>query len=319
MKKILAIAVATAISAPAMADMTISGTVAVGYSTSSATYYTDATTYAATTTGVATTTRTASTGNGGFGVDTATLLVSASETLDNGLTVDAYMGVGALQRGGSVGGKDAGLTFSGDFGSVKIAAVELGNGVFGYGSSVAENFTGELSAAASNSDSISYTLPAFGPVTVAVSYDESGTGIGNGEDAGFSPSVKATYSDGALGGFVQYTSYDSALTKDNRLRLGVSFDAGVAVIKAATGTTTYEGATKDLTNTNVGVDFPMGDTTIGANYGTADNGTTDEAAWSVGMKHALSSNLSVSAKYTDYETGATTSEDKSSVLVSLSF
>ena len=315
MKKILAIAVATAIAAPAMADMTISGTVAVGYSA------TDATVAATTWTAAAPTTPTAAAtyGDAGFGVDTATIIISGSETLENGMTVAATMGVGGLARGASVGGKDAGLTVSGDFGSVAVKAVEAGNGVFAYGSSVAEDFTGELAAAAANVDSISYTAPAMGIATVKIGYSET-VGLGLGQDSAFSPDVNVAlaFSD-ALSGFVNYKTCASDDTCKDRVRVGAKYDAGSVIVSAAMGENNNKAA--DVTNTVVGITVPMGATTLGANIGNTDGGTaaTDRDAWSVGVKHALSSNLSVSAKYTTYDLNATADVTKSSVLMSLSF
>lgn len=344
MKKIIALAVAAVVAAPAMADLTLSGNLTYGYSASDAPYWTDndlqrlancqasaAGTVAAPGTDAAVAACSTAAGlpaksgkgDAGFGVDTAEITLNGSETLENGITVSGVMGLGGLARGETASGVDAVLSVAGDFGKVAVGAVELGHGVFGYGSSVAENFQGELSGAASNSDSISYTAPAMGMVVLSVGYDEAGTGLGEGQDAPFSPSIKAaiTASD-ALSGFIQYTSYgDAGTTTDaeNRLRIGAKFDAGVVVASAAMGTTSYEGAKKDLDNMIVGLDLPLGATTLGLNYGQADNGTTKRNGTSVGFKHALSSNLAVSGKYTQYEQSATVDVTKSNLFVSLTF
>jgi len=330
MKKIIALAVAAVVAAPAMADLTISGTAAVGYSASDAAYKTDAelaqiegAKLLAAADGVWTAAELAQVkalsdangsnkGNAGFGVDTATITVKGSETLESGLTVSGYFGFGGGARGATPGGEDAGLKVSGDFGSVEVAAKELGNGVYGYGSSVAENFTGELVGAASNKDSIKYTAPAMGAVTLSVGYSEE-VGLGKGQDSDFTPDVNAAIAMGDLSGFVNYR-FEGDAVGTQRTRFGVKYNAGVAVISAAHEM--YDNAT-DTTNTNFGIDVPVGATTIGLNYGINDAGT-NLSGTSVGFKHMLSDNLSVSGKYTKYET-AGDDVTKSTVLMSLAF
>jgi predicted porin len=313
MKKILAIAVATAISAPAMADMTISGTVAAGYTNTSkdtaavaGSADTGYTTYAA-----------ADTDQGGFGIDTAAITISGSETLENGLTVAGSMSAGGFTRGGSVGGENASLSISSaDMGTFKIATANGGSGISGV-TADAEDLSGEVNnwgAADTDYETVSYTLPAMGPATLGlVAYETVGLGDGD-EGRTFMGTLGLDF--GALTAYANYRDYDNA-AGDKRVRVGGAYDAGSFVIKAG-----YEDNDKSGKETALGVTVPMGALSLSAAYSTSEDttGANDVDGYSVGATYALSSNVSVNAKTASWDDAASgESEDKTAVLMSISF
>ena len=315
MKKILAIAVATAISAPAMADMTISGTVAAGYSSttknSAASYALDTTSSTP-----AVTTTAAKTGDGGFGIDTAALTISGSETTESGLTVSGSMSAGGFTRGGSVGGENASLAISGDFGKLSIGAVKVATDyIVALGG--ADNFAGEF-AGESTVDSVSYTLPGtVGGMAVKVGFtDAIGIGTDNGD---VDPYVQANGNVGPAAVHVRYRTFNKASTLDNQLQLGAVVDAGMVQVGAGYQVSNGAGSNADNTVTSFSVAVPMGAATLGASL-VSDKTDGAEAVngTSVAASYAITSNISASAKYNTWDAD---SDKVSSVsaLVSLSF
>ena len=297
MKKILAIAVATAIAAPAMADMTIGGTIIAGYSNTEAS-------------------------TSGYGIDTAALKISGSTTTDNGLAIAGSMSVGGLQRGDEIGGEDASMSISGDFGTVAMSSVEAGNGVFDWSAvGPAENMSGEL-LDKSMLDMLSYTAPKFGNFTVKAGISHTADGVGAGDEDAFDPDFNLAYASGAVSAFANYKVCASDSTCDNRVRFGVKYDAGVAVVAAAYGDNNAVDSTKDSVDMSAGVSVPMGATTLGLNWASTElDNTTGGArdAYSVGVSHNLGGGVSLAAKYTNWDDTTATDTSKSSVLMSFAF
>jgi len=330
MKKIIALAVAAVAAAPAMADLTISGTAAVGYSASNAAYWTDydlqqlancqagannATEYADCSTAAQLPAKSGK-GDAGFGVDTATLSIAGSETLENGMTVSGFFGFGGGGRGMTTGGQDAGLSVAGDFGTVTLKAAEIGDGIYAYGSSVAENMQGELTAPAGNSDSFSYVAPAMGMVTLSTGFTET-LDLGKGQDGDYALNLKAAVkASDMVSGFVDWRPEQG--DTNGRVRVGAKLATGMFTVSAAHE---VNDDANDSTSTNIGADVMIGATTVGLNYGIEDAGTganAKDTGVSFGFKHAITDNLALTGKYTQYEDGAV-DVTKSSVLMSLAF
>lgn len=335
-KQIIALAVAGAISAPAMADITLGADFAFGYeSTSNSADGTD---------------------DGGFGWDTSEINLSSKTELDNGMTVSGSLGAEGFSRGSTVTGLNSSLAVSGDFGTIRGAVVEAGSGIRGLGGAGApvNNMEGEVLIPAVNIDSVSYTTPMFGPVNIYVGHAEGGTTLGSGE-TGSSQQIGANLKVGMLTAKGDYTAWQDNSTSDDRIRVSAKVDLGSVAIGAgyevrnfengtianaapytgdATPTaaqsailTAIEGTLKERTNTIVGISAPISDmTTLGLNYVEAEwefsgnGGTTLEAkGWTVGIEHALSSNLSILANYSDWEDVLSNDNTKTSILAAYSF
>jgi hypothetical protein len=289
MKKILAIAVATAIAAPAMADMTIGGTVAVGY-------------------------QAVDSADSGFGVDTAALSISG-KTEVNGVAIAANMNVGGLARDAGVAGENASLVASGDFGSVLVGALEIGSGIRGLGQAGApvNNMEGEILGAAVNLDIVKYTTPAMGPVKGYI-IQAGGTGLATGDTG-------AVYVYGATGNLagVTFAADYSDFTSNNtdRTRVSAKYTAGAVTVGAGYETRDY--VTYDRVQTIMGLNYAASDAlNVGAVYTTTDDQTTTRNGYSVGLSNNLGGGVSVSANYASWE-GTTADDNKTTVLVAYSF
>ena len=307
MKKIIALAVAAVVAAPAMADMTIGATVAAGYTNTS--YEAPAT--PATSTAFATA---ADTDNGGFGIDTASVTIKGSETLENGLTISGAMGMGGLNRGtGTVDGENANLTVSGDFGSIAVNSGRGGSGISGVAGD-AENLTGEVAnygAGDSDNEGVKLTLPAMGGVTFAINASET-VGLGDGDD-GRTLGYIASGKFGPVSVGADYYDFKSG----GRTRINLGVDLGAAVVKLG-----HESRDNRGSEMAVGVTVPMGALSLGAAYATSETDATgdkDASGYSVGATYTLSDNVSVNAKYASWDAADGNDYTKSAVLMTLAF
>jgi hypothetical protein len=296
MKKILAIAVATAISAPAMADMTIGGSYAFGYTDTA--------------------------GDSGFGTDTAAISISASDEVMEGVSIAAGISAGGFTRGASsVTGENAYMKLSGDFGSVTLAEVEAGSGIRGLGQAGApvNNMEGEILGAAANVTIIKYVAPAMGAVTVDATHAQA-TGMGTGDDTS-SNGLGATAKLGMVTVRADYTDWAEDSSTDDRTRVSAQLALGALTVGAGFENRSYDSA-NDRDQSIVGVSYALNDATkVGAVAVSTDTGTaaTDLSGYSVGFSHSLSGNVSLSANYSDWETSATADEQKTNVVLAYSF
>ena len=282
MKKILAIAVATAISAPAMADMTIGGTIAAGWSGDSNT-------------------------SEGFGIDTAEISVSGSETLDNGVTVSGFLGFENGQEEAPVLGTGSKLSVAGDFGTFYIHSQKSGAYTESYGP--ADNFVGEFGTEVV-ADVVAYMAPAMGPVTLVLDTSETGNAIGAGA-GDYDLQATALIKLGSFAGRVAYKNVDAG---DNRVRLGGTFDLGAVKVGAS-----YQNQDGGYEYTSAGVTVPMGATTLAASIAKKETDAVKLNGTSLAVSHTLSSNVSASVKYNDYDVDASTDNKAVTALVTLTF
>jgi len=291
MKKILAIAVATAIAAPAMADMTIGGSVTAIYGKDAAGTY-------------------------GFGMDGASLTISGSETTESGLTFSGAMGLANLRRASAVTGSaaagddnpveggDASLSVSGDFGTFKVATIESG-GDYTVGGGSADSLNTELGLGASdgaNLDSVSYASPEVAGFTFAVGYSEA-------QNYNSSP-VKPDYTvSTTVEGLALSLNYKPS---EERTRLSAAYDFGVAAL--ATKYEDNQSTSKSIFT--VGATVPLtAAANLGVTYGTKEDATTSTDAWAAAVDYAVSANVKAVVSTKEDSTGT----QSSSATVTLSF
>jgi hypothetical protein len=306
--------------------MTISGTIAAGFSgsTNATTDTVTTTSVAGTADGVATPVVTTSTRDisdkGGFGIDTAEVVIAGSETLENGLTVSGSMSMGGLTRGNAdVNGQNAHLAIAGDFGKFTIASGRSGSGISGV-SSAANNLSEEVlnfGAGDADNEGVSYALPAMGGLSLSVGASEAGeTGVGQGDDD-TRLFAKAGYSAGAFSLTADYWDLSPSVDRI-RINAGVSVDA----ITVKAGVEDRDGAGREYA---VGADFAASDAlTLGVAYGSSqrDGADNDAKGYSVGATYAMSSNVSVNAAYTSATTDSaagSTDREFAKVLMTLAF
>lgn len=270
MKKTLIALAVLAATGTAMAQVTVTGVLAMGYKATKAG-------------------NNAGTESSGLGVDTSVVYFTATEDLGRGQKVEAKLGVAGLDRSGESNygktgangpatGRDASLTYTNSaLGQIQLATLERSDffaalsgvgvataSVAGVGAPVID-MDDKLHEYKKVVDQIRYAVP-LGPVTVFLnhieSYDTSttkavGLGVGAAGPAGQTGQranqLAAQYNGGPLTAFASYRSYDNRmeggcvaaapalalaacpalrLTKDSLYNLQAAYDLGVARIGA---------------------------------------------------------------------------------------
>ena len=310
MKKTLAALAALAATSAAFAQtsVSVSGAYAAGYES----------------------TKKAGVKSAGLGTDTASIKASVTEDLSGGMKMSAYVAVGGLARSATVGGEDAGMSLSGNFGTVHLRTIEsAGQGITAKAGAGAPGYDlhDKVFSPNANIDQLAYVLPKMGDYTVSVNYVDRGattaTGIGAGEDGKtfVQPSVGAAvaYTAGPIDATADFTVWtrrdvaqiDRSFSK-TRLRLSGNYNLGVAKLGVGYSTMDRTGAEPTTTETLVGVSVPMGVITLGATYGTSKGAATTATAvanaaakktgYTLGADYALSQRTNVGVSTYSWKT-----------------
>jgi hypothetical protein len=270
MKKILAIAVATAISAPAMADMTIGGSVGIAYGADDNNVK-------------------------GFNMDSSSLSISASEVVGE-TTYAVATGIDNLMRGdttdGLTEGGNASMTISNAaFGTFKVAVLESG-GDYGVGGGSADTLNEEVgdNAGGGNLDQVQWKLPTLvDGLSIAATYYDN-TAFTNSTDATVDYQFGYTVADVALGLNIQ--------PKTERVRVSAATTlAGLSVAVA------HEDNKATSSRTSLGVAMPVNEVSnLGLTYASfKEDGAGTQDGFAVAYDYALSSNLEAVVSYKNYE------------------
>lgn len=312
MKKSIIALAALAASGASFAQVTITGTLDMGYRANKATGTSSLTVPNAILTGgavlVGSTTFAGSAGGdaSGLGVDTSQINISAKEDLGGGQSIEAQMALAGLDRSGesgdgSVKGRDAILTYTNtSFGRVQLGTTEgaaVHSGIPTAGAPV-YNMDGALFQKKQNNDFISYAAP-IGPLLFQYKLSESQNGLGLGQGSSGPAGTKVdqrtsdfvlAYNQGALTLVGVYRSYDNrekntiasplGLTKDNIYGIQAGYDAGVAKFGFGYNTISATVGPK-VQDILVGVSAPIGAWTLGATYGMAITSGAADAPVSV--------------------------------------
>lgn len=191
-------------------------------------------------------------------------------------------------------------------------------------------------------DYLEYAMP-IGPVRLTAVHYESANdlGIGDGAEgsnldgaAATTRSTKqrinqltATYATKALMVNAQYLSYDNQWSPaqiggdgniDNVMRLGGTYNFGMAKVGLAVQVADYTGARKD-TNTLLGVSVPLGAVTLGLNYGMRNvtdstGGATqngDRDGYILYAQYDLSKRTAFKFQYTDQKSSVQAGQENS--------
>jgi hypothetical protein len=293
MKKTLIAASMISMSGMTFAQVTITGTVAMGYknSTSAASSYLSGATLNQ---AVSEAFVGGSGGNpkgnaSGFGIDTTAIKVAAIEDLDGGYSVAAELGFDGLSRAG-VAGNDTSLSLTTPVGRLSLKSYKPEDYLSGTFSAGGVGMDGKVFAPRGLNDSIGFTTK-LGPVYVGLSHFEQGSGSGGatpGAGLGIGVggagsetttkqrfnSLSATYVDGGLVANLNYLAYDHRVDGKNSsykdvVRVGATYDFGFAKVGGGVSTlATMSGAT--WTEAGVSGSLPVTSSlTLGANYATA--------------------------------------------------
>ena len=296
MKKTLIALAAVAVTSTAMAQVTLTGGVAYGYSVGD--------TYS------------------GFGTDDAYLKFATTEDLGGGLKLSASLGIDGIIE--TVSGATSALangnniTLAGGFGTVSMTT---GVG----GDSVALDQLMTLGNGTAGS-TVGYRAPAFGPVTLSYTRKDGSAVLGEGSGGGGNSIdiLGVSYAAGAIkAGVTSLTWPDDANTGgiDSRLVLTASYDLGVAKVGYYTNTQKYvSSATMDLKNTAYQISAPVGPVAVSFESGTvSQSGATDLDGTSLSISYALSKRTALTLKSEKWDTSSTASSKASSLVLAHSF
>lgn len=329
MKKTLVALAVLAASGASFAQVTITGSVVMGYESDTNTMV-----YGSTVAGNPSSAKGVSS-KSGLGIDTSVINFTAKEDLGGGVMVTAVMGLDGVSRAGVSGGDDS-LAISGGFGTLKMATAKgsdyLSGGVSGVGGVGMDN---KLFSPLTPSDSIAYTTPAFSGVTVTLAHAEIAVtqadlgpiGIGSGaagSDAKVNTSdyqrrnsLGVAYNGGTLLANAAYRVYDqvgdgktggtsaSSDYKDSLIG-AMSYDLGVAKFGVGFDQRTYAiaGSRVDML---VAVKVPFGAASVGANFGTrvvsGKSASSDgsQTGFSVAGAYDLSKRTNVSLNFASWD------------------
>ncbi|MDA0227642.1 MAG: porin [Proteobacteria bacterium] len=242
----------------------------------------------------------------GFGGRTANIVFGVTEDLGGGLSVRASAGIDTALRNDTVTANGASMALSGGFGTLALnSGEETSNGIVGSAGGV--NFAdlaigfqttrgGTSNASAATSDSLVYTLPAMGAVSLGLLIGDSGDGATSGYGNGSSSAQNGvtqyivSYKDGPVAAKVDMTDY-AATGTSNRTRINASYDLGVAKISIGNSRGgVAAGSKKD--QTAWGVTMPMGAVSLGVGGVTATT-TAKVSATGLTATYALSKTTSV--------------------------
>jgi len=278
----------------------------------------------------------------GLGVDTSFVKFAASEDLGGGLKVAAEMSLDGIPRGGNTTGGDNSLTLSGGFGKIKLAnekgADYLGSVIGGINGLDDKVFGGRTI-----NDSIAYTSPSFGGVTIGLSHTENtsqqGLGFGSASNNDQrSNTLSLSYAAGPLSVTGGFTSWDnqgalatsgtfSGTSKDrskSRVRAKGSYDFGAFTLGA--GVVQVQRNEGTYAESIIAVTAPLGALTLGFDVGTSQRkdstiaaGDVSKSGYGIHAEYALSKRTSLIGAYTNWDEAKTQRASLTELLISHSF
>ena len=231
------------------------------------------------------------------------IAITGSTVLDNGMTVTGMLGFDEATSGQGADGDDAGMTISGDFGTLAfggIASASLGamatDVTAEEGMDLAAEYKNPADEFVPNMD-ISYAMPSVSGVSIMLGMvDGDSTATPATEDgSGFG----ITYTmAGAMPITVNYTSYSTGADASDVSSLGAKVSAGAATVVAAVNDSgTYS-------STSVGATYAVSDVlTLQAYTGSgekSDDADYESELSGVGLTYTVTPGMSVSITQNDF-------------------
>lgn len=243
----------------------------------------------------------------GFGVDTSEINFVAAEDLGAGQKIEAKLALAGADRSGettgngSVTGRDATLSYTNNsFGRIQMGSAmdsAVNSGIPSAGAPVID-MDGKLFEIRTSKDFISYAAP-IGPVLFQYKLSESSKGLGLGigtSGAAGTPVGQRTsdfvvvYSAGPMQLVGAYRSYDNrnstsigsaeGFTSDNAVVLQAGYDFGAAKVGFGIVNTSTTVGPK-VSDMLVGISVPMGALTLGMTLGRSTVSGVADAATTV--------------------------------------
>jgi outer membrane protein OmpU len=254
--------------------------------------------------------------------------ISAARSLDNGMDVTAFIGLDEADSGQSADGDDAGMTISGDFGTVSMggaASATLGamstDVTADEGWDLHANYIDPANEHVPHMD-VSVALPPISNLNVVVGMvdgDTVGANEGDGDGSGFG----LTYStSGGMPVTLNYASYSTGAANSEVNSVGISVTAGAATVKAAAN------ETGNYTGTSVGATYTVNSNlSIAAYTGTGEDSTNtnyEAEMTGMGLTYTITDGLSVSITHNDFTgkgdaTAGTQTGSRTALAVDVSF
>ncbi len=249
--------------------------------------------------------------------------ISAARTLDNGMSVTAMIGLDEASAGQSADGDDAGMTISGDFGTVAMggsASDTLGamstDVTADEGWDLHANYIDPANEHVPHMD-VSVALPSISGLNVVVGMVDGATAAADG--SGFGASYSTT---GDMPVTISYASYSTGAANSEVSSIGASVTAGAATIKVAAN------ETGDYTGTSVGATYTVSDQlSVAAYTGTGEDSTNSnyEAEMTgMGLTYTITPGLKLSITQNDFTgkgdaTAGTQSGSRTALAIDVSF
>ena len=249
--------------------------------------------------------------------------ISAARTLDNGMSVTAMIGLDEASAGQSADGDDAGMTISGDFGTVAMggsASDTLGamstDVTADEGWDLHANYIDPANEHVPHMD-VSVALPPISGLNVVVGMVDGATAAADG--SGFGASYSTT---GDMPITISYASYSTGAANSEVSSIGASVTAGAATIKVAAN------ETGNYTGTSVGATYTVSDAlSIAAYTGTGEdssNSAYEAEMTGMGLTYIIVDGLKLSITHNDFtgkgdSTAGTQSGSRTAVALDVSF
>ncbi len=253
--------------------------------------------------------------------------ITGSTVLDNGMTVTGMLGFDEMSSGQGADGDDAGMTISGDFGTLAfggIASASLGamatDVTADEGSNLAAEYKGPADEFVPNMD-ISYALPAVSGVSIMIGMvDDAGDVSGGNANDGSGWGITYTMA-GSMPVTVNYTSYSTGAANSDVTSMGAKVTAGAATVVAAVND---EGT---FSGTSVGATYAVSDVlTLQAYTGSgekSDDADYESELTGVGLTYTVTPGMKVSITQNDFTgkggTAGTQSGSRTAFAVDVSF
>jgi hypothetical protein len=291
MKKTLIALATVAVTTGAMAQVTLSGGISMGWESN---------------------TVAAGTSTTGFGTQDAFVKFNASEDLGGGLKVTSSFFIESITEGDTPDGGDAILTLSGGFGALQLSSADAGDFL------PVDGLT--ASSEGVSLDRFTYTLPTLVPgLAVALTAhdgDLSATGAATSGDG--ITTIATTYTTGPIKGEFNYSNY-SVDTTDTKVQYAGTYDFGVAKVRYGVTKVSYpvSTGTSDITESGLTITVPVSsDLTVTLASAKAKTATVAaRSGSSLNVKYALSKRTNVSLYTESYtKTAGDVSKTKETIL-----
>jgi len=249
--------------------------------------------------------------------------ISAARTLDNGMSVTAMIGLDEMSAGQSADGDDAGMTISGDFGTVAMggsASDTLGamstDVTADEGWDLHANYIDPANEHVPHMD-VSVALPSISGLNVVVGMVDGATAAADG--SGFGASYSTT---GDMPITISYANYSTGAASSEVSSIGASVTAGAATIKVAAN------ETGNYTGTSVGATYTVNEKlTVAAYTGTGEdssNSAYEAEMTGMGLTYIIVDGLKLSITHNDFtgkgdSTAGTQSGSRTAVALDVSF